>query len=833
MKKIDFKLIYPHLIAIVTFVLVALIYCKPALDGKVLQQTDITQWKAMYEDQRKYAELNGIENTPLWSNGMFSGMPGYQIGMYIPSPFSVGVIADSLVLGFPKPFSFFILACVCFYILTQILSINAYLGILGALSYSFATYNPILVAVGHETKMFAIAYMPAFVGSLILIYDKKYLLGLALTALFTGLMVSVNHLQITYYAFIIVGFMSLAYLVTFIKEKRYKHLFTSFGLAIVGILVGLTTCLVILATTMEYSKETIRGGSVLADSTSKNTKTGLSKDYALSYSFYKTEPLVMMFPMIYGGSSANLEVPQEKSKAIEVLQQMPQDLSRQIQGYLQFYWGGITSGTSGPPYSGAIICFLALLGFSVVPNKHKWWMIGVTVLTFMMSWGSYYEQFSVFLLDYLPYYNKFRAPSMIMVVPTFIFAMSAVIAAQQLLFEDALKGSLNKYKKGLYVVAGVFLLAILIYLTADFSTENDKNLISQVSQIQDVQQRDAILPQVKSFISALQDDRKGLLLSDFLRSFFYVSIAAAAIWLFIKKYIKASIALAIIGLFSLIDLFSIDTKYLSEKNFQDKEENDQTFVPALHNIEISKDTGYYRVFDLTQGVQSAFNGNNLSSAFHQSIGGYHAAKLSIYQDLIEKQLYKFPNCMPVINMLNTKYIIFTNQQTGQPTYQVNKDAAGSCWIVGAVRTEKNPSKVMSGLDNLKIKDTAIVEADLTMKIARNSGDSVWLVKNDHDRVYYQSNSSSSNNFAVFSEVYYKKGWKAFVDGKETPIYKTNYVLRGLEIPAGKHDIKFEFKPDSFYKTVPLASGANAVIWLLLIANLIPFGKKYYSRKKAQ
>jgi hypothetical protein len=832
MKKIDFKLIYPHLIAIVTFVLVALIYCKPALDGKVLQQTDITQWKAMYEDQRKYAELNGIENTPLWSNGMFSGMPGYQIGMYIPSPFSVGVIADSLVLGFPKPFSFFILACVCFYILTQILSINAYLGILGALSYSFATYNPILVAVGHETKMFAIAYMPAFVGSLILIYDKKYLLGLALTALFTGLMVSVNHLQITYYAFIIVGFMSLAYLVTFIKEKRYKHLFTSFGLAIVGILVGLTTCLVILATTMEYSKETIRGGSVLADSTSKNTKTGLSKDYALSYSFYKTEPLVMMFPMIYGGSSANLEVPQEKSKAIEVLQQMPQDLSRQIQGYLQFYWGGITSGTSGPPYSGAIICFLALLGFSVVPNKHKWWMIGVTVLTFMMSWGSYYEQFSVFLLDYLPYYNKFRAPSMIMVVPTFIFAMSAVIAAQQLLFEDALKGSLNKYKKGLYVVAGVFLLAILIYLTADFSTENDKNLISQVSQIQDVQQRDAILPQVKSFISALQDDRKGLLLSDFLRSFFYVSIAAAAIWLFIKKYIKASIALAIIGLFSLIDLFSIDTKYLSEKNFQDKEENDQTFVPALHNIEISKDTGYYRVFDLTQGVQSAFNGNNLSSAFHQSIGGYHAAKLSIYQDLIEKQLYKFPNCMPVINMLNTKYIIFTNQQTGQPTYQVNKDAAGSCWIVGAVRTEKNPSKVMSGLDNLKIKDTAIVEADLTMKIARNSGDSVWLVKNDHDRVYYQSNSSS-NNFAVFSEVYYKKGWKAFVDGKETPIYKTNYVLRGLEIPAGKHDIKFEFKPDSFYKTVPLASGANAVIWLLLIANLIPFGKKYYSRKKAQ
>jgi hypothetical protein len=826
MKKIDFKLIYPHLIAIVTFVLVALIYCKPALDGKVLQQTDITQWKAMYEDQRKYAELNGIENTPLWSNGMFSGMPGYQISMYAPNPVSIYYASYPLTFGLPKPFAFFVLASICFYILTQVLSVNPYLGIIGALSYAFATYNPILVAVGHETKMLAIGYMPALIASIILLYEGRFLVGTALGALFTGLLISVNHPQIAYYTFIIIGFLSLGYIVTWIRSKKYKQLFISIGLAFSAVLIGVLCNAVVLATTFEYSKETIRGGSVLADSTSKNTKTGLSKDYALSYSFYKTEPLVMMFPMIYGGSSANLEVPQEKSKAIEVLQQMPQDLSRQIQGYLQFYWGGITSGTSGPPYSGAIICFLALLGFSVVPNKHKWWMIGVTVLTFMMSWGSYFEQFSVFLLEYLPYYNKFRAPSMIMVVPTFIFAMSAVIAAQQLLFEDALKGSLNKYKKGLYVVAGVFLLAILIYLTADFSTENDKNLISQVSQIQDVQQRDAILPQVKSFISALQEDRKGLLLSDFLRSLFYVSVAAATIWLFIKKYIKAGIALTIIGLFAMIDLFSIDSKYLSGNNFQDKEENDQTFVPAPFNLEINKDTSYFRVFDLTQGVQSAFNGNNLSSAFHQSIGGYHAAKLSIYQDLIEKQLYKFPNCMPVINMLNTKYIIFTNQQTGQPTYQVNKDAAGSCWIVGAINVEKNPARVMSGLDNLAIKDTAIIETVLKQKISRNAGDSVWLVKNDHDRVYYQSNSTA-NNFAVFSEVYYNKGWKAYIDGKETPIYKTNYVLRGLEIPAGKHEIKFEFKPDSYTKTITLSIAANAFVWLLLILA----GVKFYISNK--
>jgi len=828
MIKLDFKKIYPHLIAIITFIIVAIVFCKPALQGKVLQQHDTMQWKAMYEDQRKYTEKHGVDNMPLWSNGMFSGMPGYQIGMYAPNAFSIGYIYNLITLGLPKPFYFFFLAAICFYFLTQILRINPYLGIIGGLSYAYATYNPIIVSVGHDTKMLVIAYIPAFIASLILLYEKKYLIGIALTALISGLMISVNHPQIVYYAFIIAGFMTIGYVVNWIRQKEFKHMAIAISLAIVAGIIGILSNAVILATTYEYSKNSIRGGSILADSTSKNTKTGLSKDYALSYSFYKTEPLVMMFPMIYGGSTGNLEVDQDKSKAIATLQQMPQDLSRQIQGYLQFYWGGISSGTSGPPYSGAIICFLAILGFTIVPNKHKWWMIGAAILTIMMSWGSYFEQFSVFLLNYLPFYNKFRAPSMIMVVPTFLFAMSAVIALQQLLFEDGLKGSFKKYQKGIYIVGGVFIAAIILYLTADFSTENDKNLVAQVSQIADAQQRDAILPQVKSFVSALQEDRKDLFLSDFLRSLFFVAIAAAALWLYFKRYIKVSVAISIIGLFAMIDIFGINARYFGEKNFQEKEENEQSFVPAPYNLEILKDTGNYRVFDLSQGISAAFNGNALTSVFHQSIGGYHAAKLSLYQDLIEKQLYKFPNCMSVINMLNTKYIIFPNQQTGQITYQLNPDAAGSCWIVGNTKVIQDPAKVMAGLDNLAIKDTAIIEASLTHNITRNPGDSVWLIQNDHDRIYYQSNSTA-NNFAVFSEVYYKQGWKAYIDGKETPIYKTNYVLRGIEIPAGKHDIKFEFKPDAFYKTLPVAAGASALIWLLLLANLITFVKNFMKK----
>ncbi len=503
---------------------------------------------------------------------------------------------------------------------------------------------------------------------------------------------------------------------------------------------------------------------------------------------------------------------------------MPQELGQQLQGYLQFYWGGITSGTAGPPYSGAIVCFLALLGLSFIPNKHKWWMIGVIGLTLMMSWGLYFESFNVFLLNNLPFYNKFRAPSMIMIIPTFIFAMSAVIAAQTIFYSDVIKDALKEYKKGLIVVGVIFLIAFIHYFTADFSTENDKGLLKQVSQIQNEDQRNAILNQVNNFIDGMQTDRKSLLFNDIIRSLFFVLIAAFSVFLFIRKKINAGVTIAIIGIFSLIDIFSIDSKYFSSKNFQDKEENESSFVAAPHNIAISTDTGYYRVLDISNGISSAFNGNALTSVFHQSIGGYHAAKLSIYQDLIENQLYKFPNCMPTVNMLNTKYFIFRDQQSGQINYQLNPDAAGACWLVGKVKTIKEPAKVMSKLDSLNIKDEAIIESDLRENtFNKAAGDSIWLVKNDHDNIYYQSNNAGSA-FAVFSEVYYQYGWKCYVDGKETPIYKTNYVLRGIELPAGKHEIKFEFKPDSYTKSVPIAIGASVSIWLLLLANLIPLIK---------
>ncbi|MBI2282402.1 MAG: YfhO family protein [Bacteroidetes bacterium] len=826
MKKIQWKNLLPHAIAVVVFLVVALVYCKPSLQGKVLQQSDVSLWKASAQNSFEYQEKHG--HFPLWSNGVFSGMPAFQIVSPGSNPVSIIYAANLLTLNLPKPVSFFFLACVCFYFLSQVLRINPYIGIFGALSYAYATYNPIIISVGHDTKMQAIAYLPAFIGSLLLLYDKRYLWGTTLTALFTGLLISANHLQITYYGALIALIMSVSLGIRWIKEKDFKHLFRAAGLVIFATLLGVMVNAITLFTTYEYSKRTIRGGSELAgaDSTATVTKTGLSKDYALSYSMFKTEPLVMMFPRMYGGSSHHLELAEDKSKAIEALQQMPQQLGQQLQGFLQFYWGGIdgAGGTAGPPYLGAIVCFLAILGFVLLDGKHKWWILTACVLTFLMSAGKYLEGFNSFLLNYLPLYNKFRAPSMILVIPTLLLSMLSVMSLNHILEQHNREELFRKYKKGLLAVAAVFAVALLVYVTADFSGEPDKVLLQNINTITDAQQKAAIEPPIRAFLNGLKQDRQNLFMGDLLRSLLFILVPALAIFLFIKKKITALTVTLAVGLFAFIDVMVIDTKYLNADNYTEASDYEDRFKPGQVDQQITKDTGYYRVLDVSQGIAAAFNGGPLTAYFHNSIGGYHPAKLSIYQDLIEKQLYQFPNCLPVLDMLNTKYIITSAQQNGQQLMaQQNPEALGATWFVSTLTYKKGPAEVMKELTNFNPKDTAILdEADrknLVANATRDSSAFIKLVYNDNDIIEYKS-SSKNTEFAVFSEIFYDGGWIATIDGKETPIVRTNYVLRGLQVPAGEHRIVFEFKPASFHTSNRAAIGASAFIWLMLIGAVI-------------
>ncbi len=806
MKKINWKQLLPHIIAIGIFLVVALIYCKPALEGKVLQQSDITQWKAMAQDQYAFKEKNGA--IPLWSNGMFSGMPGFLIvgnnNSYVGYYFS-----EALSLFLPKPFQFFFLACVCFYFLGLTMRVNSWISMVGALCYAYATYNPVIIAAGHDTKMLSIAMLPGFIASLIWVYEKKYWIGATLVAFFTASLITQNHYQIVYYGVIIAFFMTIAYAIRWIMNKEWKHLFMAAATVIIAGAIGVLSNAVVLFTNYDYTKATIRGGSELADSTSKIGKDGLGKDYAFSYSMYVSEPMVLMFPRVFGGSSDHPELSAEKSKTMEAFQSMPQQLQQQLgsaflgqneegEVFPRTYWGGI-GGTSGPPYAGAIICFLALMGFAVLDNKHKWWILAASALTIVMSWGGFFESFNGLLLKYLPMYNKFRAPSMIIVAPTLMLGMLGMLSLNTILFEEKNKNLLfKKFKKGLLITSSIFLLAFLLYLSFDYSSESDKNLSKQLSEIADAQQKASLTETVKPVINAIKEDRKSLFMGDIFRSLLFVLIAAAAIWGYIKNKLKPVYAIAIIGLMSFIDLITIDTTYLNSNKFKEKEEYQDNFAPRKVDQQILQDKSYYRVFDVTQGAQSAINYGALPvSYFHKNIGGYHPAKLSIYQDLAEKQLYNFPNCMPVINMLNTKYIIYGDPQN--PQVQVNPDALGAAWFVKHVAVMKSPREVMNALTTLNTKDSAVTETAFSELVKGNfttdSTATIQLIKNDNDVVTYKSKTNTPQ-FAVFSEVYYDRGWNAYLDGKLVPHAKVNYVLRGMPIPAGEHEIIFKFEPKS-------------------------------------
>ena len=821
MKKISWNKVYPHLIAIAVFLIVALVYCKPALQGKVLQQLDITHWKGMAQDAFNYKEQHG--HFPLWNTHLFSGMPNYQVAMdsksFLPD------INSILSLWMPKPVSFFFLACICFYILCMAFGTNTLVGILGGLAFAYSSYDPIIISVGHDTKMLAIAYMPALLAGLLLLYNRKYIIGLFVTALFATMEIGVNHPQINYYFIIIALILTIAYVIKWVRAAQYKHMLIALALALMGGLIGVANSAVALLTTAEYAKYTMRGGKTLDINDQGGVKevktTGLDEDYAFQYSLGKGEVVTLMMPHSFGESTGTAY--DENSKVVSALTDkgVPENSAIQVASSLPKYWGGIVPSTAGPVYLGAIICILFLVGLVVVKGNDRWWILAASIFAIFMAWGQYFLGFNQLLFKYFPLYNKFRAPSMSLVIPQLLFPLLAALCLQKIFFTADGKQLLQRsFKPILYVVGGVFVLLLLMYLTMNYSGGLDTEIIKAYTDPKTGSDEFGRL-----IVNAMMQDRKGMFMADILRALVFAAVTLVAFFLYLKNIVKPVVLVIVLALINTADLLTLDSKYLNENNYADADTYEQDFTPTPAISQIMKDTTpHYRVYNLAQDRFS----ESLTAYYLRCIGGYHPAKLRIYQDIIENQLSK--NNMQVLNMLDTKYFLIpSQQQQNQSSVQPNDSALGACWFVNEVKFVNGPAEEMKALDNFNAATTAIVDNSFKSFVKNDpsdaSTDRIQLVSYDNDDIKYIS-STSTDRFAVLSEVYYPAGWNAYIDGKKTDYCKVNYVLRGISVPAGKHEIEFKFEPLSYYTGQTIAYVGNILLWLSLIGALYVLWKRY-------
>ncbi|RYF90367.1 MAG: hypothetical protein EOO03_03840 [Chitinophagaceae bacterium] len=824
--KIDFKKLLPHIIAVLVFLIVAVVFCKPAIEGKVVYQHDLQGWRGMVQQSVEFKETYG--HYPLWTNSLFSGMPAFQIAMDATHSLSMGYFEKVFTLGLPQPINFFFLACICLYFLCIVLRINPWISILAGLAYAYSTYDPVIIMVGHVTKMASMAYAPAVLGSFLLILNKKYWSGTALLILFSFLLISQNHVQIVYYTLFIALAIAIAYAVKAFKEGETLHLFKGAALALVAGLIGLAGAAITLMPTAEYAKETMRGGrSELTDTTNVGNKTkgGLDKDYAFNWSYGIGETFTLMVPGIYGGSSGGELT--EKSEVAKVLieQGVPEDNAAQIARQLPSYWGP-QPNTSGPVYLGAIICFLFILGLVYLDTWHKWWIAGVTLFAIVLAWGSNFKAFNYFLFDYMPVYNKFRAPTMALVIPQLTAAVMAGLVLQKFLFGGEAKEQLfKKLKLAAYITAGVLAVAALLYFSFSYGGPNDARLRENFANNM-LQGQPAPNEQVQaqanefgqSIVRALAEDRKGMFGGDLLRSILLIAASIVVLGLFAKNKLKANVAIAILIALTLIDLLPVGKRYLNETNFVEKGNIEEEFAPSEADKMILADPNHknFRVYN----ADDPYN-NAKPSYHHNSVGGYNPAKLAIYQDLIEHQLSK--GNMKVFDMLNTKYFVVQDPQTGAPVAQQNPGALGNCWLVKAVQFVNNADEEMKALDNFNPRDTAVIDKRYQAKVKGtpqfDSAATISLIENINDTVRYAYNASAPQ-FAVFSEVYYDKGWNAYIDGNKTDYVRVNYVLRGMSLPAGKHNIEFRFEPESYKKGNSIAFWATLVGLLALLAAIV-------------
>lgn len=828
------KLILPHVLAILIFIVLGFVYCSPLLQGEVVNQSDMVQVQGMTKEAKDFYEKTGEH--PLWSNSMFSGMPTF-LTYTGPSANKLGIVNQVVGLYLPQPVNMLFLAMLGMYILLCVMGFNYWVRLFGAVAYGFSSFNLILISVGHITEMMSMVYMAPLLAGIILAYRGKYILGAVLTALSTALIVYNNHLQIAYYTVIMVTCLVIGEAIHSIKTKQLPQFFkASLLLAIAAVLAVLPASDNLLIT-REYAKYSIRGSQselTLQNNTDKNiAKGGLNIDYAYQWSMGKLETFSILIPNIYGGPASSDFI--SSSKTYNQFTNMgapPQQAAAYTDQYL--YWGPQPSTL--PVYFGAIICFLFVLSLFLVKSRHKWWLLAVTVLAILMSWGKNFAPLNDFLFYHLPLYNKFRAPSMSMVIPQLSFVFLACWALHEALCGDiSKKDAWDAVKKSLYITGGIILL--LTFFTGSFLGYASPNDDSRMTA---------------PLLNALHDDRASLLRADGIRSLVFVLITAGALWAYLKNKIKFTPLIAILGIALLFDLFQVDKRYLKDDNFMDADQYAGIIQSTQADQLILQDkTPYYRVLNLTV---STFN-DAKTSYFHKSIGGYSPAKLWRYQDLIDFQVSPEINRIisrlqgmkqldsaslevfqsaPVLNMLNTKYFIIN--PNGPPVE--NKSALGNAWFIQHISWVPDANSEMTTMEHFDPRNIAVMDSRFEKDLGgfqpaatADTAANIQLTQYGLNELKYAS-SNSQDGFGVFSDIYYPAGWKAFIDGKETPILRVDYALRGLKIPAGRHEIDFKFHPDTYFLGQEI-SGISSIILILLVIGGLVFellGKKAEEKK---
>ncbi len=802
------------MVALLLFLLISISYFSPVLEGKKVQSSDGAQFKGMAKEITDYRKATGQE--ALWSNNMFSGMPAYLTSTLYPGELPAKM--QNAIVPVSPPVIILTLSFLFFFILCLSLDISLWVAFAASLAYGFMTFTFVVMVTGHMTKAHTLAYLSLMVAGTLMAYKKNRIGGSLIAAISLACMLSANHLQMTYYAAILMLILGTTYLVFAIREKTLPSFVKTSLMLAVAVILAVGTNFSRLYTTYEYGKYSMRSKSELTLN-KENKTSGLDKDYILDYSYDFGEAMTAFIPRFKGGGmSEPLGENSNFYKELEKLQgkKMAEEFSKNA----PLYWG--SQPISGAPfYFGAVLCFLFVLSLFIVKGKDKWWLVAVVAVSFLLSLGKNFSLLSNLMLDYFPGYNKFRDVKNIIVIQQFAMALLGVLAVREIYLR---KLSDAEFMKNLKYATGItgglaFIFVVLPGLAGNFTGATDAQYIQ--------------MGWPKQLVDALQDDRRTVLRIDAFRSLFFVLLAAAGLWAFWKNKLKAQYAIALWVALIIVDMWPVNKKYFNNDNFTSKKEVAEPFRKTTVDLEIEKDKDlYFRVLNLRNPFA-----DSRTSYFHKSLGGYHGAKMKRYNELFQYQIqpemqrliagFQSPETidsligtLPVIKMLNTRYIIYDPEKS--PI--TNPAALGNAWLVSSVKMVDNADQEIKMLGQFNPEKEAIVNKNFSSlvegKTFNPDGSSIKLTKYQPNYLKYEA-TLTGEQMAVFSEIYYPKGWKAFVDGKETQHFQVNYVLRAMLLPGGKHEIEFRFEPQSYFVGNKI-SMASSVLLLLAIAAFLFF-----------